>query len=253
MNALVPDPVCVPQQFSIDWLLEYYGLLIEGFGTTMGLYATGLVIGFVLGLGLAVCRQYGGPVISRLATAYIEVMRGTPMLIQLYIFYFFAPFLNAVLAPAGPALFDLRWTLSFGGVTFLNHPVFVGMVTLGLNSAAYQAEYLRGGMASISGGQLLAARSMGMTMAGGIRHIIIPQSLRRAIPAWSNEAAYLPKYTVIVSFVGVNDLFQNAARIVGSTFIVLPVWLTVAAIFIVVISLVSKSLDYVYAKTRIPM
>ena len=126
------------------------------------------------------------------------------------------------------------------------------MGTLGLNSAAYQAEYLRGAMASLSSGQLIAARSIGMSKGMGIRYIIIPQSLRRAIPSWSNEASYLPKYTVIATFVSVNDLFQNATRIVSRTFVVLPVWLTVAALFLAVNLVISWVLEKVYSKTKIP-
>jgi polar amino acid transport system permease protein len=107
-------------------------------------------------------------------------------------------------------------------------------------------------MASISSGQLLAAQSIGVSKGMGVRYIIIPQSLRKAIPAWSNEAAYLPKNTVVAWFISVNDLFQSASRIVSRTFVVLPVWLLVAAMFLAVISVVSWALEKVHSRTRIP-
>ncbi|MEM2142720.1 MAG: amino acid ABC transporter permease [Candidatus Thorarchaeota archaeon] len=245
--------VIIPQQFFFDWLAGYYGLILEGYGMTMYLYATGLVFGFFFGLLLAVARQYGGTIVSALATGYIEFMRGTPMLVQIYVIYLFAPFINATFASPESPLIDLRWSVSVGGVIILNHQILSAMATMGLNSAAYQAEYFRGAMASVSSGQLLAARSIGMTRTESILSIVIPQSLRRVIPAWSNEAAYLPKYTVVASFIAVNDLFQNAAWIMSRIFVSLPVWLVVAAIFVVTISLISKALDYVYMKTKIPM
>ena len=190
---------------------------------------------------------------SRVATAYIEVIRGTPLLIQIYLFYLLPYFVNATVTPTGPPLIDVRWSLSLFNITLLNHQTFTAMGTLGLNSAAYQAEYLRGAMSSIGGNQLMAARSVGMSKIMAIRYVIIPQALRRAIPSWSNEAAYLPKYTVVAALISVNDLFQNASWIVSKTYIVLPVWLTVAGMFLGVIGVISWVLDRVYIKTRIPM
>jgi polar amino acid transport system permease protein len=248
-NGLLVLPV-VPLQ--LDWLFNYWGLLVEGFVMTMYLYAGALAFGFCFGLVLAICRQYGGPVLSRVAVAYIEVMRGTPLLIQIFLFYYLAPFLNGTLTPVGPPLINLRWSISVFNVTLLNHQILTAMGTLGLNSAAYQAEYLRGAMASIGSGQLMAARSMGMSKTMGIRYIVIPQALRRAIPSWSNEAAYLPKYTVVATYIGVNELFQNATRIMSITFVVLPLWLTIAAMFLIVISAISGVLEKVYTRTRIP-
>jgi polar amino acid transport system permease protein len=251
MNCLVIPSTVTPLQ--TDWLSNYWPLLVQGFEMTMCLYATALFIGFCFGLVLAIFRQYGGPLSSRIATAYIETIRGTPLLVQIYLFYLLPYFLNATLTPTGPQFIDVRWSLSLFNITLLNHQTFTAMGTLGLNSAAYQAEYLRGAMTSIGGNQLMAARSVGMSKTMAIRHIIIPQSLRRAIPSWSNEAAYLPKYTVVASLISVNDLFQNASWIVSKTYIVLPVWLTVAVMFFAVISVISWVLDRVYLKTRIPM
>jgi polar amino acid transport system permease protein len=251
MNDAITFFTLAPLQ--MEWLFSYWGLLVEGFAMTMYLYATALAIGFCFGLVLAVCRQYGGPVLSRVATAYIEVMRGTPLLVQIFLFYWLPYFLNATVTPTGPPLIDVRWSVSLFNITLLNHQILTTMGTLGLNSAAYQAEYLRGAMVSISSGQMIAAQSIGMSRGMAIRYVIIPQSLRRAIPSWSNEAAYLPKYTVIGSFISVNELFQNATRIMSRTFIVLPVWLTVAAMFLAVISVISWVLDKVYVRTKIPM
>jgi polar amino acid transport system permease protein len=125
------------------------------------------------------------------------------------------------------------------------------IITLGLNSAAYQAEYFRGAIGSIGAGQIQAARSIGMSQRSGIRYIIIPQSLRRVIPAWSNEAAYLPKYTVVAYYLGVEELFAKAHLIVARTFQALPVYIVIALIFLTFITIFSKLLDILYDRMKI--
>jgi len=105
---------------------------------------------------------------------------------------------------------------------------------------------------SVGSGQLMAAQSLGMSRFSGIRHIIVPQALRRVIPAWSNEAAYLPKYTVIVYLIGVKELFAEAHWIVAQKFISLTTYIVIAVIFLVLITLVSKLLDIIHKRTAIP-
>jgi polar amino acid transport system permease protein len=126
------------------------------------------------------------------------------------------------------------------------------MIGLGVNSAAYQAEYMRGAFASVTTGQLQAATSMGMTRTQSIRYVVLPQGLRRAIPAWSNEAAYLPKYTVVAIWVGVMEFLNMAKTVISQTFLSVEVYLIVAMTFFVLITVVSRLLEYVHKKTKIP-
>jgi polar amino acid transport system permease protein len=144
------------------------------------------------------------------------------------------------------------WVIRLGDVTILSHTIFMSILTLGLNSAAYQAEYFRGAIASIGAGQIQAARAIGMSDRMGIRHVILPQSLRRVIPAWSNEAAYLPKYTVVAYYIGVEELLAKAHFIVTQTFLALPAYLFTALIFLIIITAFTLVLDFVYKRTRIP-
>ncbi|GAG67801.1 unnamed protein product [marine sediment metagenome] len=134
----------------------------------------------------------------------------------------------------------------------LNHRILVGLLTLGLNSAAYQAEYIRGAIKSVGTGQLLAAQSLGMSRLASIRHVVLPQALRRVIPAWSNEATYLPKYTVIVFFIGVVDLLGKAHYIVTQEFLTLITYILIALIFLALITIISKALDFIHKRTSIP-
>ncbi len=105
---------------------------------------------------------------------------------------------------------------------------------------------------SVGNEQLLAAQSLGMSRIEGIRHIVLPQALRRVIPSWSNEAAYLPKYTVVVSLVGATELFAQAKSIVSVTAISLLTYVIVAIIFLVTIAIISKGLDLLHKHTGIP-
>jgi len=232
-------------------VLAYWDHILSGFLLTMWLYGLAILFGFCFGLVLSILRQYGGRVLSLISTAYIEVLRGTPLLAQLLLLYYLPVSLNI---PIG------RWSLisSFSllgkdiDFILLNHRTLVGIITLSLNSAAYQAEYLRGSYMSVGTGQLMAAQSLGMSKFMGIRHIILPQALRRVIPSWSNEAAYLPKYTIVVYFIGVEELFAEAHWIVAKTFYSLTTYIVIAFIFLVLIALISKLLDIIHKHTAIP-
>lgn len=247
----------------VDFLrvLEFWDHILIGLAKTMWLYAWALLLGFFLGLLLSTLRQYGGRILSRIATGYVEIVRGTPLLVQLFFIYFLPFSINSFLEARGLPFIPIgRWSFYitsnlFGRtmtMVFLDHITLIGILTLTLNSAAYQAEYLRGAIMSIGSGQLEAAQSLGMSRRSGILHIVLPQALRRVIPAWSNEAAYLPKYTVIVFYIGLTEIFAQAHYIISETFLTLAVYILVALIFLVIISLISKALDILYKRTAIP-
>ncbi|MFW9878771.1 MAG: amino acid ABC transporter permease [Candidatus Thorarchaeota archaeon] len=229
-------------------LLRRWDFYLSGLLTTLWLYGWALLIGFFLGLMLAILRQYGGMIFSRIATGYIEIIRGTPLLAQLLLLYFL-PY--AMGLPIGTWALKVSLTNRTSFI-FLNHGILIAILTLGLNSAAYQAEYLRGAIVSVGSEQLIAAQSLGMSRLAGIRRVVLPQALRRVIPAWSNEASYLPKYTVVVYFVGVLDLFGQAYSLGFATFAVIPSYIIIAIIYLILISLISKGLDTLYKRIAIP-
>lgn len=209
-------------------MFEYFPELLKGLAVTFELAAIGLAMGFVLGWFLVLLRKYGGKILSPLATAYIEFIRGTPMLVQLFIIYF--------------------GLIKFGIDNFK-----AAFLTLGINSSAYQAEYFRQGIESIDRGQIIAARALGMGKLQIIRHIILPQAMRIALPAWSNEAAYLPKYGVVAFAIAVQDILAKAKWIVPTwAASPLEVYGMVALLFVICISAISKVLDIIYNKVKIP-
>jgi len=138
-------------------------VLLEGTILTLQMWAWCMLGGTILGLLLGLSRVYGNKPIYALSTGYIELFRGTPMLVQMLFVYFGLPEIGILLTPLAAA-----------------------SIALGMNTAAYQAEYFRGAIQSIDAGQVLAARSLGMTQTQVICNIILPQALRRVIPQWSN-------------------------------------------------------------------
>ncbi|MFW9818546.1 MAG: amino acid ABC transporter permease [Candidatus Thorarchaeota archaeon] len=236
------QPNLIEQLLSI---LGYWDLILSGLLMTLWLYLWALLIGFFLGLIFAILRQYGGKILSRISTGYIEIIRGTPLLAQLLLLYYLP---NRLVIPWS---FSINLTAR-ASISLFSDRTVIAIIALGLNSSAYQAEYLRGAIMSVGSEQLIAAQSLGMSRFAGIRRVILPQALRRAIPAWSNEAAYLPKYTVVVYFIAVLDLFAQAYVISFASFAVILTYVIVAIIFLIMITFISKGLDVLHKRTAIP-
>ena len=223
-------------------LVNYFDGFAEGVTITLFLYVFALTFGFGVGLVMAITRVYGGPVLSRIATGYIEVIRGTPVVTQIIILAFLPDTINIFLNAQGLEPIPLSQGLIF----------VMCAICLGMNSSAYQAEFFRGSITSISGGQMMAAKAIGMSRLQSIRQIVLPQSLRRVIPAWSNEASYLPKVTTAAYIVGVSEVFSWAKQTVSFTFRTLEIYALVALFFIILIMFVTWLLDTIYDEIKIP-
>jgi len=235
-------------------LLGFWDHILTGFITMIWLYGIALVIGFFLGILLAIIRQYGGKVLSQVSTIYIEIVRGTPLLAQTLLL-FYLPTTLGIPIMGWEVEFNFTFLEKDMTITLFNQAIFIGIIALSLNSAAYQAEYFRGAILSIGEGQIVAAESIGMSRLSGIYHVVLPQALRRVIPSWSNEATYLPKYTVVVYFIGVKELFREANYIMTHPYIAvtpLTIYIFIGIIFLIMISLISKGLDILHKRTGIP-
>ncbi len=201
---------------------------------TLELTAIGIGSGFVLGLLLALSRVYANRVLSGIANVYIQFFRGTPLVVQAFAIYFgLPPYLRALgLGPFSPFV--------------------AGCVALGLNSAAYQAEYFRGAIQAISSGQMLAARSMGMTKAQAVRSVILPQALRIVLPSWSNELIYTIQYSSVVYFLTLDDLTFVSMKVAAKYGAAFESYVTAGAIYVAIVLLVSRLLAYAETRLRIP-
>ena len=212
-----------------DFAAEHLPFILAGIPTTLALWAIAISFGFVFGLVLAWCRIYAPAVPYWLATGYIEVFRGTPMLVQMLFIYLGLPEIGITLDPFTSAV-----------------------VAIGLNTSAYQAEYFRGAIQSIPQGQMNAARAMGMSDLEGLRYVVLPQALRRVIPQWSNEAILELKFTSIAFAIGVTELTARAEEIGFETFRFFEVFLLVAAVYLVLTATVAQILQFIEHKTDVP-
>ncbi len=195
-----------PEDFSPGKLVSTYldvgvvasewDVILQGVLVTISLALLAEVFGGLLGLFLALLKISRSPVLRLPAQLYIDVFRGTPLLVQITIIYF-------SVAPVG-----FRWESLF----------FAGLAALSLNSAAYVAEIFRSGIQSIDKGQMEAGRASGLTYVQTMRHIIVPQAFRRTIPPLTNEFVMLIKDTSLVSVIGLVELLRAAQEIQSQTF-----------------------------------
>lgn len=213
----------------LDIFLEYYPLFFHGLGVTIFVTIISCSLGTVLGTFLALGKIYGSSFVSTLVRIFIAIIRGTPLLVQLFIIYYGLP----------------SWGVNMA-------PITAAVISFIINSGVYQAEYLRGSIQSISGSQLNAALSIGMTKWQGIKHVILPQALRRVIPSWTNEFIYMIKYSSLAYVIGAKELMTEAKLIASRNYQFFNVYLTVALIYFIVIMFFVYLFNRLEKKVTIP-
>jgi polar amino acid transport system permease protein len=213
--------------FYFEW--AFLPKLAQGLLLTVEITAACISLGFVLGVILALGRVYGRRIVSPLCSVYIHFFRGTPLLTQLFIVYFGLP----------------NWGIRLS-------PFLSGVLALGLNTAAYQAEYFRGAIQAVQRGQMMAARSMGMSKLQAIRYVILPQAFRIVIPSWSNELILMLKYSSIVFSISLYDLMGVGKRIAARHFNYFEVFIVVALFYLVLVLFISQLLRGLERRVRVP-
>jgi polar amino acid transport system permease protein len=209
-------------------LLEFFQYIAEGTATTLAVTFVALPLGLVVGLALALLHVYGGKTLSALMTVYSVVLRGVPPMVLLFILYFV-----------------------FSGAINLT-PFLAGSLALGIISSAYQMEILRGAILSVSGGQMLAARAVGLSRLDAIRFVVLPQALRLAIPPWSNEASIVLKDSSLVYAIGVAEILRRAQQLSASSQQPFLAFGSAALIYFVLVFSTNRLLDLLEQRTRIP-
>lgn len=212
--------------FTMFW--EYRSYFLTGIQYTLLLAALGVCCGFILGLLVALLRMSPWKIIRFAGHAWVEFLRGTPMLVQLLIIHYgFATVL---------------------GVNF--SPIESGAITLTINSSAYLAEIFRAGIEGVDRGQGEAARSLGMTKGMSMRFIIIPQALKSVLPAIGNEFITIIKESSIVSMIGVTELIFQSGVIVGITYDGMTPYLIVAILYFILTFTLSRILGVFERKLK---
>lgn len=200
-------------------LSRYKVLFLEGVGMTLLLSALTVAIGVFLGSFLAMMKMSKIYPIKWIANIYIEIIRGTPLLLQLYFFYFVIPEM----------------------IKFINFTKFSSVATaLALNSAAYVAEIIRSGIQSVEKGQTEAARSLGLTKRQTMLKIVAPQAVKNILPALANEFIMVIKETSLASTFFVGDLMTSFKTIQGITYMSFEPLVIVGAIYLILTYLLSK-------------
>ncbi|MCM0606155.1 MAG: ABC transporter permease subunit [Xanthomonadaceae bacterium] len=197
------------KQILKQWL-SYFPKFLLGAWITLQISILSMILAVVMGLGLSILRLYGPTPVSLLTTAYIEVVRGTPLLIQLFFIFYALPHIGIKLSP-----------------------FIAAVIGLGFNYAAYEAENYRAGILSVPRGQMEAARALGMTEAQALRHVILPQALRLVIPPVTNDFISLLKDSSLVSIITLVELTKVYGQLSSTYFDYIGTGLMVAGFYLV--------------------
>ncbi|AEF85998.1 amino acid ABC transporter, permease protein, His/Glu/Gln/Arg/opine family [Treponema primitia ZAS-2] len=192
-------------KLNFHFLQKYWFLFVNGAANTLILSFFTVFFGTLIGVLIALLRLSGNRLLRYPAQAYIEVIRGTPMLVQICFIFYALPQMG-IRIPEVPL---------FGG----DFPRYVsGVIALSLNSGAYVAEIIRAGIQAVDKGQVEAARSLGMTQMQAMGKIILPQAFKNILPALGNEFVTIIKESSIVSVIGVGELMFRTATVYGNSF-----------------------------------
>ncbi len=210
------------------FLEKYYEYFLKGIYTTIELASFAVVFGTIIGLGLTFLRRSEIKVIRFLASVYVEFIRGTPVLVQIYIIYIGLPKVINI------GLSD----------------IVVGAVALSLNSGAYVSEIIRAGINAVDKGQTEAARSLGMNKKMAMFEIIIPQAFKNILPALGNEFIAIIKDSSMVSVIGVAELMYNAGIVRGNTALGLEPIIVAAVIYFILTFTMTRGLIILERKMK---
>ena len=212
----------------IQIFTEYYQYFLRGTRTTILISLITVFCGAILGCLVALMRISNCKPLQAFSKLYITVIRGTPMLVQLYIVYYQLSFIQY---PSG----------TIWGVNM--ERAIPCVIALSLNSAAYIAEVFRAGIQAVDVGQLEAARSCGMTSAQAMRFIILPQAIKNILPAIGNEFITMVKETSIIQYLGISDLMYNNGIVITATYNPLPCYYISAILYLLLNIILGKGIN----------
>ena len=226
---------------NFSFLNRYWSFYLIGAKNTVLLALIAVVIGAALGLLLAICRISKSRILRFVSTAYVEFVRGTPLLVQLFIIYYGLQAVGIRFPdiPVMTAILDINFSDFMSGV-----------ITMGLNSAAYVCEIFRSGIQSVDKGQMEAGRSLGLSYGQTLQKIIVPQAIRNVLPALGNEFVVVIKESSIVSIIGIADLMYKVNTVRGNTFQPFEPLLVAALVYFLLTFTLSKLLAYIEKRMR---
>lgn len=224
--------------FSKMW--KWIPTFIDGTIVTVVLSLLTVILGCIIGLIAIMMKRSQWKVINFISYAYTQVVRGTPLLLQLYIWLYGLPMIGLTLP-----------TLPFLGDIYGSREFITAVVALAINSGAYVCELLRGGLESIDHGQMEAGRSLGLSNLETMRYIIIPQAIRVVLPGLCNEFIMMIKESSIVSTVGVFDVMYTSNIVKASTYSVFEPLIIIAIIYFILTTLLTSLMSVIERKLNV--
>ena len=206
--------------FSLIW--NSLPLRLAGGGVTIAITAIAVGLCFIFALITSVCRLSGVKVLQVIAVCYVNIIRGTPMLVQIFLIYFALPMV------IGERI----------------NPFVAAVAACSINSGAYVSEIFRAGIQSVDKGQMEAGRSLGLSWLQTMRYVILPQAFKHVIPPLGNEFISMTKETSLVSVIGFEELTRRGQLIIAKTYGSFEIWLTVAAIYLVMTLTIARLVSY---------
>ncbi|ALG70372.1 ABC transporter permease [Azospirillum thiophilum] len=216
----------------MNWQLMWDSLprMLGGLSLTLQLIVGSLALGALVAFAVALLRLSGNRVVETLATAYVFVFRGTPLLVQIFLVYY------------GLGQFEfirdsILWPI-------LREPYWCAILALTLNTGAYTSEVLRGAILSVPQGQVEAARACGMSRALAFRRIVLPVAVRQMLPAYGNEVILMVKATSLASTITLMEVTGIARRMIAQTFAVFELFIVAGAIYLVLNFVATRLIKY---------
>ncbi|MFP5108272.1 amino acid ABC transporter permease [Neobacillus sp. C211] len=204
-------------------------MLLKGLQVTLYIFVIAIILGFLIGLVIALFRLAPIKILNWISKVYVDAIRGTPFIVQLFFIYFGVNSLQVV---------------SLNSTT-------AGIITVAINAGAYFAEIIRAGIQSIDKGQTEAARSIGFTGAQTMRYVVLPQAFRRMLPTITNQSIISLKDTSLLSVIGIADLTQQGQIQASATFEAFKIWLAVGIIYFIIIYLLTMLANFIERRIQL--
>lgn len=213
----------------IEILTNSFPVLMQGLRMTLIISVSSILFAMVIGLVVSLMRLSGVKVLDIISKTYVDIIRGTPLIIQAFFLYF-----------GVPDLLNIR----IDNLT-------AGIIIMSLNAGAYMSEVFRGGILSVPYGQTEAARSLGLSNAKTMRKVIIPQAVKNMVPAFINQMIISLKDTSLLSVIGLGELTQRGQIVVAATYNSFEIYFIIGVMYFVMIKLISLLGDFVERKLKI--
>lgn len=214
--------------FDFELIEKALPLLLMGAAVTIEITAVSVAVGFFIGLFAGIARISQIRILRLIAAVYADCIRGTPLLVQIFLIYFALPILTG----------------------YQIEPFAAAVMACGINSGAYISEIFRAGIQSVDPGQMEAGRSLGLTWWQTMVYVVLPQAIRNILPPLGNEFIAMLKDSSLVSVIGFEELTRRGQLIIAQTYGSFEIWLTVAALYLIMTLAISQVVAFLERRTK---